>query len=123
MFTLSSGLRFHLYNQPTDMRKSFNSLSGIVRNELDEDPCSGDVYIFINKTRDKVKLLHWQGIGFTLYYRRLEEGTFNVPRYDQQVGSINLSYTQLVMLVDGLSVKNIPKRKLFSMPPKPVFTP
>jgi len=122
MFTLSSDLRFHLYNQPTDMRKSFNSLSGIVRNELDEDPCSGDVYIFINKARDKVKLLHWQGIGFTLYYRRLEEGTFDVPRYDEQVGSINLSYTQLVMLVDGLSVKNIPKRKLFSMQPKPVFT-
>ena len=122
MFTLSSDLRFHLYNQPTDMRKSFNSLSGIVRNELDGDPCSGNVYIFINKTRDKVKLLHWQGIGFTLYYRRLEEGTFDVPRYDQQVGSINLSYTQLVMLVDGLSVKNIPRRKLFSMPPKPVIT-
>jgi transposase len=122
MFTLSSDLRFHLYNQPTDMRKSFNSLSGIVRNELGGDPCSGDVYIFINKTRDKVKLLHWQGIGFTLYYRRLEEGTFDVPRYDQQVGSISLSYTQLVMLVDGLSVKNIPKRKLFSMPLKPVFT-
>jgi transposase len=80
------------------------------------------VYIFINKTRDKVKLLHWQGIGFTLYYRRLEEGTFDVPRYDEQVGSIHLSYTQLVMLVDGLSVKNIPRRKLFSKPPKPVFT-
>lgn len=122
MFTLSSDLRFHLYNQPTDMRKSFNSLSGIVRNELEGDPCSGDVYIFINKTRDKVKLLHWQGIGFTLYYRRLEEGTFDVPRYDQQVGSISLSYTQLVMLVDGLSVKNIPKRKLFSMSFKPVIT-
>ena len=115
MFALSSDLRFHLYNQPTDMRKSFNSLSGIVRNELDRDPGNGEVFIFINKTRNKIKLLHWQGIGFTLYYRRLEKGTFDVPRYDAQVGSISLSYTQIVMLIDGLSVKNIQKRKLFSL--------
>lgn len=68
MFTLSSDLRFHLYNQPTDMRKSFNSLSGIVRNELGGDPCSGDVYIFINKTRDKVKLLHYYYRNFYYLY-------------------------------------------------------
>lgn len=122
MFTLSSDLRFHLYNHPTDMRKSFNGLSGLVYNELDCDPCCGDVFIFINKLCNKIKLLHWQGIGFTLYYRRLEEGTFNVPRYDPSVGSISLSYTQIVMLVDGLSIKNIPKRKLFQLPSKPVTT-
>lgn len=122
MFTLSSDLRFHLYNQPTDMRKSFNGLSGIVRNELDRDPSNGEVFIFINKPRNKIKLLHWQGIGFTLYYRRLEEGTFDVPRYDPSVGSIGLSYTQIVMLVDGLSVKNIQKRKLFKQPERPVIT-
>jgi transposase len=104
------------------MRKSFNGLSGIVRNELDRDPCNGEVFIFINKTRNKIKLLHWQGIGFTLYYRRLEQGTFDVPRYDSSVGSINLSYTQIVMLVDGLSVKNIPKRKLFNRGQRPVIT-
>lgn len=123
MFTLSSDLRFHLYNQPTDMRKSFNSLSGIVRNELDRDPSCGEVFIFINKARNKIKLLHWQGIGFTLYYRRLEEGTFDVPRYDESVGSIGLSYAQMVMLVDGLSVKNIVKRRLFHRPKETVITP
>lgn len=113
MFALSSDLRFHLYNEPTDMRKSFNGLSGIVRNELERDPSNGEVFIFINKTRNKIKLLHWQGIGFTLYYRRLEAGTFDVPRYDSCVESITLSYAQIVMLVDGLSVKNIVKRKLY----------
>lgn len=122
MFTLSSNLRFHLYNQPTDMRKSFNSLSGIIRNELDRNPCNGEVFIFINKPRNKIKLLHWQGIGFTLYYRRLEEGTFDVPRYDPTVGSVYLSYTQIVMLVDGLSVKNIAKRKLYNREKPPVIS-
>lgn len=123
MFTLSSDLRFHLYNQPTDMRKSFNGLSGIVSNELGDNPCSGDVFIFINRTRNKIKLLHWQGIGFTLYYKRLEEGTFEPLQYDKQAGSITLSYTQIVMLVDGLSIKNITKRKLYSLPKEHVITP
>lgn len=120
MFTLSSGLRYQLYNQPTDMRKSFDGLSGIIRNELGGNPCSGDVFIFINRNRNKMKLLHWQGIGFTLYYKRLEEGTFESLDYDTQSGSISLTYAQIVMLTDGLSIKNIQKRKLFSPPPEPV---
>jgi len=113
MFTLSSSHSFHLYSQPTDMRKSFDSLSGLVRTTLDKDPCNGSVYIFINRTRDKIKLLHWQGISFTLYYKRLEEGTFELPEYDSEVGSITLSYAQIVMLIDGLSIKNIQKRKRY----------
>lgn len=113
MFTLSSSHRFHLYSQPTDMRKSFDGLSGLIRNNLDSNPCNGDVFIFINKQRDKIKLLHWQGISFTLYYKRLEKGTFELPRYDENVGSITLNYTQIVMIVDGLSIKNIQKRKQY----------
>lgn len=122
MFTLSSSQRYHLYSQPTDMRKSFDGLSGIVRNELGGNPCSGDVFIFINRTRNKIKLLHWQSIGFTLYYKRLEEGTFETLEYDPQVGSITLSYTQIVLLIDGLSIKNIQKRKRFCLPAEPVIT-
>ena len=116
MFTLSSSNRFHLYSQPTDMRKSFDGLSGLVQSTLGANPLNGDVFIFINRRRDKIKLLHWQGVSFTLYYKRLEEGTFEVPRYDPQAGSITLSYTQLVMLVDGLTIKNIQKRKSYTGP-------
>jgi transposase len=115
MFTLSSGNKFHLYSQPTDMRKSFDGLSGLIQNTLGSNPCSGDVFIFINRRRDKIKLLHWQGISFTLYYKRLEEGTFEVPIYEPEVGSIVLSYTQIVMLVDGLTIKNINKRKRYTL--------
>ena len=116
MFTLSSSNRFHLYSQPTDMRKSFDGLSGLVQGTLGANPLNGDVFIFINRRRDKIKLLHWQGVSFTLYYKRLEEGTFEVPDYDPEVGSITLSYAQLVMLVDGLTIKNIQKRKSYTMP-------
>jgi transposase len=114
MFTLSSNNRFHLYSQPTDMRKSFDGLSGLIQNTLGKNPLNGDVFIFINRRRDKIKLLHWQGVSFTLYYKRLEEGTFEVPTYDIKAGSITLSYTQIVMLVDGLTIKNIQKRKSYN---------
>jgi len=113
MFTLSSSHRFHLYSQPTDMRKSFDGLSGLVNNVLDRNLFHGDVFIFINKRRDKIKLLHWQGISFTLYYKRLEKGTFELPQYDDTVKSIALSYTQMVMIVDGLTVSNIHKRRQY----------
>jgi transposase len=119
MFSLSSTNRFHLYSQPTDMRKSFDGLSGLVRDTLSNNPLNGDVFIFINKKRDKIKLLHWQGISFTLYYKRLEEGTFELPRYGQKSG-ITLSYAQVVMLVDGLSIKNIVKRKRYTPEPQMV---
>jgi len=111
MFTLGSTLRFHLYSGPVDMRKSFDGLSGIVQNILGQDVANGDVYVFINKTRNKIKLLHWTGGGFTIYYKRLEEGTFEHPRYDIETGSYVLSYSQMVMLTDGISIKNIVKKK------------
>jgi transposase len=111
MFALSPSNRFHLYSHPTDMRKSFDSLCGLVTNDLDQNPTNGAVYIFINKLRNKVKLLHWQSGGFVLYYKRLEAGTFEQPHYDESVGSLRLSYTQLVLLIDGIAISNITRRK------------
>jgi len=114
MLALSSELDFQLYLEPTDMRKGFNGLSGLVRNNLETDPIDGSVYIFINKSRNKIKLLHWQSGGFVLYYKRLERGTFELPVYDNLIGSIQMKYAQMVMLLDGLSIKNIQKRRRYS---------
>ena len=113
MFSLGSTHRYYLYGAFCDMRKSFDGLSGLVNNVLERNLFHGDVFIFINKRRDKIKLLHWQGIGFTLYYKRLEKGTFELPQYDETVKSIALSYTQMVMIVDGLTISNIQKRKQY----------
>jgi transposase len=71
MFGLTANDKFHVYHKPRDMRKSFNGLCGLVENDLLSSPTDGAVYIFINKTRDKIKLLHWQSGGFILYYKRL----------------------------------------------------
>ena len=60
MFSLNDSMRYLLYNRPTDMRKSFHTLSGIITDAMGQDPCSGNVYIFINRARDRIKLLHWE---------------------------------------------------------------
>jgi len=118
MFTLGSNHRFQLYSKPTDMRKSFDALSGLVQNNLGQSPMNGEVFIFINKTRNKIKLLNWSGSGFVLYYKRLESGTFELPQYDIQAGSYQLNYSQLVMLIDGICIKNMQQKKRYEMPEK-----
>ena len=118
MFALSSQHRFLLYSQATDMRKSFDGLSGLIKNKLSTNPQNGDVFIFINKDRDKIKLLHWAGSGYTLYYKRLESGTFELSTYDTKAGGIKLDYARMVMIIDGLSIKNVNTRKRYSEPQK-----
>ena len=107
MFGLNGELRFYLYNAPTDMRKSFDGLSGLIQNNTGYNLLSGDVYVFINKMRNKMKLLRWEHGGFILYYKRLERGTFEVSQDFEQQITQKLSYSALVMIVNGISTKNI----------------
>ena len=76
LLTLTDSRRYHLYRKQTDMRKSFDSLCGIINNELDKNVMAGDVFIFINKLRTHLKLLVWETRGFCLLYRRIKQGTF-----------------------------------------------
>jgi transposase len=110
MLALSSTSKYELYLLPTDMRKSFDSLSGIVLQELQSRPTDGVAYLFINKLRNKVKILQWRTGGFVLYYKRLERGTFEVPHYDKTVKSILLTYPQLILLFDGITIGNLSQR-------------
>jgi transposase len=115
MFGLSNTHHFHLYSPACDMRKSFNGLCGLVQNDLQTNPSNGNVYIFINKFRNKIKLLHWQNGGFVLYYKRLESGTFELPQYDVTVKSLGLTYVQLVLLIDGISIAHIDRKKRYDL--------
>lgn len=114
MFGLNTTDQFMLCTAPTDMRKSFDGLCGMVESLVGQSATNGKVFIFINKGRDKVKLLQWMPGGFVLYYKRLEEGTFEVPYRNIKAGSIKLTYVQLAMLIDGISIKNLVKRRRFS---------
>jgi transposase len=80
MIALHAQHKYYLYGQPTDMRKSFDGLSGLVRNHLRRNPTSGEVYVFLNRKRDMIKVLLWDRSGFAIYSKRLERGSFERPR-------------------------------------------
>lgn len=100
MFSLNDSMRYWLWSEPTDMRKSFHTLSGIVNGSMGKDPTNGDVYIFINKTRTRIKLLHWEPGGLVLYSKMLERGTFGTPPQLALDGS--LAWRDLVLMVEGI---------------------
>lgn len=113
MFNLSSSNNYLLYSQPCDMRKSFDALCGVVRNELGRDPLRGDVFLFLNRTRTHLKLLHWESGGLVLYYKRLEEGTFAPPGL---VGkSASLTWAQLVLMVEGITIQKSTRKRRYNV--------
>lgn len=113
MFALGTSHVYQLYGKPCDMRKSFNGLSGLVSNELGRDPLSGEVFIFINKNRDLIKLLHWEPGGFVLYYKRLEKGTFTLPITKQ--GNTTIKWPELVFMIEGIEIKEYREHKRFQL--------
>lgn len=94
------------------MRKCFNGLSGLVRNELEREPTSGDVFIFLNRPRTHLKLLHWERGGFVLYYKRLERGSFTPPDYDD-TGAV--SWADLVLMVEGIQIEKRTQKLRYSL--------
>ncbi|MFN8339127.1 MAG: IS66 family insertion sequence element accessory protein TnpB [Saprospiraceae bacterium] len=107
--------RYYIYKGAVDMRKGYDGLSGLVRNDLGADPMSGDVYIFFNTSRRTVKMLVWDRDGFVLYSKRLERGC-----YEQLSGVIEgksycIHYQHLIMLLSGISLIGLHQRPRYEM--------
>jgi transposase len=98
------------------MRKSFDGLCGLVRNGLRRNPRGGEVYIFLNRKRDMVKLLFWDRSGFVIYCKRLERGTFEHPVQGDSSEGIQLSWEELVLILEGISLEGIRRRKRYALP-------
>src|SRR5882672_4922579 len=113
VIALGDHRKYHLYRKETDMRKGFDSLCGIIRNELGKQVMEGDAFIFISKPRTHLKLLVWEKGGFTLFYRRLEKGTFEVPAFDLDARSLQITSDQLQFILKGISLKEIKYRKRY----------
>ena len=111
MLSIPPVIPMFLYTQPTDMRKGFDGLSGIVRNEFQADPLDGSLFLFINRRRNRLKILHWDGSGYWVYYRLLEAGTFEVIPADDKC--VRIDSTQLAMLLGGVSLVSTKRRKRY----------
>ena len=101
MLKLRDGMKILVSTEPIDARKSIDGLSCLVLEAIKENPQSGNLFLFFNKTRDKVKILYWDKNGFVLHYKRLEKHRFKVPRLDG-INQLEISETQLQGLLIGL---------------------
>lgn len=112
MFIPEPRVNIWLYTQPVDMRKSFNGLSALVANQLDEDPLSGQLFVFINRRKTHIKVLYFDGSGYCIWFKRLEQGQFNYRPggTDKQ----SLDWTRLKLLLEGLEVKKFRQYRRYS---------
>lgn len=117
MLNLAGHTKIYAYTQPVDMRKGFNGLSGLVRSEWDADPTDGSLFLFLNRRRDRMKILHFDGGGFWLYYRLLEAGTFEALPSGDGSSRLEIDATELSMLLSGVSlVASSRRRKRHTIP-------
>lgn len=105
MLNFSNDTKIYAYTPPTDMRKGFNGLSGIIRSEFQSDPTDGSLFLFVNRRRDRMKLLHFDGGGFWLYYRLLEAGTFEQLVSKGDSCRLQIDSIELTMLLSGVSLE------------------
>jgi len=113
LLSLPSSLRYYLYNGATDMRRTFNGLTVLVRTELGRSPLNGDVFIFFNKHRNQLKMLLWEGDGFGIYQKRLEKGTFELPKQGSDSPGMPLTHQQLLFILQGIDLQSVRFRKRY----------
>jgi len=110
---LSPGVDIFLCLLPTDMRKSFDGLMRMAEEHLEQNVLEGGLFVFLNRRRDRVKLLYWDLDGLAIWYKRLEQGTFEKPVAPQQTSSVTLSATELSLLLGGIELASVKRRKRY----------
>ncbi len=117
MLSLPFSTRIFVAIEPVDFRKAFDGLCGVIRDQFQDDPVGGDVFLFFNKRRDRVKLMVWDRNGSWLFYKRLERGTFErLPVSMSGEQRVEIDRGHLSLLLEGLEFKNSRYRKHFSSP-------
>jgi len=124
-----TSVRIWLALRPTDLRKSFDSLAEVVRQHLQGDPLSGQLFVFRNKRGDRVKLLYWDEDGFVILYKRLEAGTFCFPADNGQAGNghgdngqagngqgLEIRAGDLQLLLDGVDLASVKRQRRYRRP-------
>ena len=106
--------RVWLCTTATDMRKSYNGLSALVKRELGDNPLSGEMFVFVNRKRTQMKILYFDGDGYALWCKRLEQGLFVIP--DTSIAKKPLNYAELQCLLYGIDWQNARSYKRFSLP-------
>ncbi len=118
MLSVLGHLRIFLARDPVDMRKSFHGLVSLTESVLKQDPLTGHLFVFVNRRRDRIKLLYWGGTGFCIWYQQLEKGTYQLPdaaTADEREG-IEITASQLSLILDGIDLSTVRQRPRYKRP-------
>ena len=116
MLSLPTSVRVHLASEPIDLRRGHDGLVAIVRNEWKMNPYEGHLFVFLGRRLDRVKILVWDRNGFVLYYKRLSQGRFRMPKIDSGAERVEMDAKMLAMLLDGVDVKYVKRDASWSPP-------
>jgi transposase len=107
--------KIYLYAKPADMRRSFNGLHAIVEAEFRRDIRAGDVFVFLNRRLDRIKLIHWDRDGLAIWMKRLERGTFQRPRCPPGAAQVEMDATDLSLLLSGIELASVKRRPRYTI--------
>ena len=113
MLSLPANVRLYLCATPTDMRKSFDGLHTLVRQVFELDPLDGHLFLFVNRRRDRIKLLWWDRDGLAMWYKRLEMGTYQLPVVSDDAQGVEIDATKLALLLSGVDQQSAKRRKRY----------
>jgi transposase len=116
MLSLAPAVAIYFCAQPTDMRRGFDGLVRMAEEHLSRDVLSGGLYMFVNRRRDRLKLLYWDNDGLALWYKRLEAGRFQLPALDSRRCCVTLTATQLALILGGIDLTSVRQRKRYRRP-------
>jgi transposase len=114
LLSLPTSVRIWLASGATDLRKGFDTLAELVRQQLQRDPLSGQLFVFRNRRGDRLKLLYWDEDGFVIVYKRLEIGSFRFPPAD--AAGLEIRAADLQMLLDGVDLDSVRRRRRYRRP-------
>ncbi len=114
MIHISDKCRCLLYSGETDMRKRFQGLARIVKQEMKCNVLNGDIYVFLSKRRNRIKLLRFEEDGYAIFYKRLEKGTFEMPKYDCLNYTMPVTDNALMFILKGVALKKVKYRPRYS---------
>jgi len=113
VLSLSLPVRIYLYVSPTDMRRGFDGLMRMAEEHLQQNVLDGGLFVFVNRRRDRVKLLYWDGDGLCIWYKRLESGTVELPAAPNASTHVTLTATELALLLGGIELAAVKRRKRY----------
>ena len=116
MLSLPPAVRIWLSTRPADLRKSFDGLAALVRDGLRGDPLSGDIFVFRNKSADRIKLLVWEEDGYAIWYKRLEKGSFRFPAAADGGAQVEVRAADLIMLLAGVDLASVRRSSRYHRP-------